>query len=148
MVFLYNLFRYICRPCYPDPWVARSIVRDNWFVHVSANFYQHTAYISRWFWMENDDQYKSKLMTSNDVKSCQSRICLVYGMCGDEIVLHNVSQVITGMLGITLSYHRQLAHLSFKSPKAPQLHPNLTKQEKRTARSPKRITWNISRYIK
>ena len=24
------------------------------------------------------------------------------------------------MLGITLSYHRQLAHLSFKSPKAPQ----------------------------
>ena len=25
--------------------------------------------------------------------------------------------VITGMLGITLSYHRQLAHLSFKSPK-------------------------------
>eukprot|EP00441_Pelagodinium_beii_P045871 CAMPEP_0197620230 /NCGR_PEP_ID=MMETSP1338-20131121/1088_1 /TAXON_ID=43686 ORGANISM="Pelagodinium beii, Strain RCC1491" /NCGR_SAMPLE_ID=MMETSP1338 /ASSEMBLY_ACC=CAM_ASM_000754 /LENGTH=445 /DNA_ID=CAMNT_0043189351 /DNA_START=46 /DNA_END=1383 /DNA_ORIENTATION=- len=28
-----------------------------------------------------------------------------------------VGYVITGMLGITLSYHRQLAHLSFKSPK-------------------------------
>ena len=28
------------------------------------------------------------------------------------------SQVLTGMFGITLSYHRQLAHLSFKSPKA------------------------------
>ncbi|CAE7572791.1 unnamed protein product [Symbiodinium necroappetens] len=36
---------------------------------------------------------------------------LFFGYCDAASV------VITGMLGITLSYHRQLAHLSFKSPK-------------------------------
>lgn len=43
--------------------------------------------------------------------------CAPFYFSWDALAVGFVGYVITGMLGITLSYHRQLAHLSFKSPK-------------------------------
>jgi len=85
------------------------------FSRRNRRFWDFTVW-PRTYWMrqwENKDFGYAALFSIIHLGACFAPFYFTWKAFASFLIMY----VITGMLGITLSYHRQLAHLSFKSPK-------------------------------
>lgn len=91
-------------------WTGMTPTQKVWLSDVLASPKRH-KFLSR-EWTQEDITYASVLAATH-VAACAAPFCFSWANLGAMCI----GWVITGMLGITLSYHRQLAHKSFTTPK-------------------------------
>jgi stearoyl-CoA desaturase (delta-9 desaturase) len=91
-------------------WSGKDPVKKVWFSDVLASPKRHKFFDREW--TKEDIQYAA-FLGGTHVVACFAVTCFSWQNLGMMLG----GWVITGMLGITLSFHRQLSHKSFETPK-------------------------------